>query len=1364
MSPSGCCPSARAKLLNTLGAVTLPKVLYVALAAALMLQNSFVKALAQPASGSQLTTVYKSLNDLEKSNFGKSYSEEILPTRLERLEQKLLGGRQSGGVKSRIDNLLLVAPEEATSPQSSSLPAKSEERVRTNFEPSNAFRTIIPKPVPIYSAPQNQLVSPLPIQRYAPATDVQSPPVPSRVGSGGAVQHRSADLQFPTPNTITKPDPSPRMPYSAPPVIPRAQTGDDGAVTQARNSKLLSSALTALQAGNLAAATKDLDSIQGDFLDNAAKLKLMTSFSKLAMASKNDQEMAIECLCRGALIDITSPIALRNFDRDSSALSKMPKFRSIKVKDALNAIRVALESGQKGSYVLERCVLERRAQLACYRPNSWLHYQLGFALECVHDYKQAEREYRIALEMPGAKRKFIEESIDQILERQGKPPQFSSMKSPRSKSTEISRSDDTPKTTTLSSDSNKPQANSSATTLNNEGVRLLNEQKYDEAIQKFEAAVRSFPDYKIAKENLGVAYNNGGLRFQNDPQKAIVYFHKAAYLSPNNQLTAANIAGLIKLMGKDPNDFNVRVQLGDKARMQGDFLGGIVEYSAAIKIKPDALIYKRLGDLYRIRDQNRDALCAYLDSAKISDSASLQVSIGSCCLALKDIPSALAAYQKAIVMDPKDPDVQDALLMGWDSAVLENSSAPDNHIGLGKAYSLKGDRVKAKAEFILAKQLSPQKVNPEADRLLNEIDNSKPVAEPSTSGTSTVQKNTQATVDFGPYLLDLNRRIKRAWFPPRGSEARNAKAIFKVHRSGDMTNLRLTLSTGMAEADQALLKAVENASPFRPLPDNSPQDVDFEFSFGGRSDSALQAGLLSDGKVADVPWQASQSNGQQILLPAAGQKGGTEENTALATYLAEAQRKIKTNWKPQRFDNARVTVVFKVAQNGDITDARIVKSSGSILTDSTALKALASSSPLAVLPVGTVGPITIEFNFDVNNVRGANRYEAKGIVEKVSDYFQTFTSIVRLGRYVDDEGDSVAVQDVAALPTSFEGKSFNTLLRVKVDESGIAGFERLRSSGNAQFDSFCVNAIKNFDCYKPNAPFKTANLVLSFTPTNRGSGPWQLTTAIDKAELNYAFKSDEIVTPAPASSQSILLPELERENFWRKAPVVFLFRGRSGCEPSMEALRVYETFARNNQGARFYHQIDDSQLKELYSEFVPVVYVFVEGRLCHRSVGLDFVSSTELAELLRKANEQEQLNSTLPLEPPSLRPFRYRSYNGSVVLTEYAPFDSSEQKAAFTSYMDDLGRRLLRYWSPTTEASISVKFKISKDGQMTDLRVLNTEDVVDPLFLRDISLAKTAVTNAAPFRPLPGEINNYAEVRYTFKKTPGTRTGGFRSF
>lgn len=89
----------------------------------------------------------------------------------------------------------------------------------------------------------------------------------------------------------------------------------------------------------------------------------------------------------------------------------------------------------------------------------------------------------------------------------------------------------------------------------------------------------------------------------------------------------------------------------------------------------------------------------------------------------------------------------------------------------------------------------------------------------------------QKDTDCGPYMADLQRQIKRAWFPPKGDETKRVTVLFKIAHDGKLSHLKIDHSSGVASADQAALKAVENAAPFSSLPDGAPDDVDVEFTF-----------------------------------------------------------------------------------------------------------------------------------------------------------------------------------------------------------------------------------------------------------------------------------------------------------------------------------------------------------------------------------------------------------------------------------------------------------------------------------------------------------------------------------------------------
>lgn len=99
------------------------------------------------------------------------------------------------------------------------------------------------------------------------------------------------------------------------------------------------------------------------------------------------------------------------------------------------------------------------------------------------------------------------------------------------------------------------------------------------------------------------------------------------------------------------------------------------------------------------------------------------------------------------------------------------------------------------------------------------------------SATCFVPPVSATDVDFGPYMANLQRVIKRNWLPPLGTEDRRVVVYFKVLKNGDVTLLRLDKSSGSLVSDDSALVAVAASAPARPLPSGAPDDVDIQFTF-----------------------------------------------------------------------------------------------------------------------------------------------------------------------------------------------------------------------------------------------------------------------------------------------------------------------------------------------------------------------------------------------------------------------------------------------------------------------------------------------------------------------------------------------------
>jgi Tfp pilus assembly protein PilF len=135
--------------------------------------------------------------------------------------------------------------------------------------------------------------------------------------------------------------------------------------------------------------------------------------------------------------------------------------------------------------------------------------------------------------------------------------------------------------------------------LNNEGVKALQAANYPVAIKALEDSLRIDANYKLAKKNLAVVFNNYGLSLKKDPNEALKKFHIAALLDPHNSTTLLNINGMIRRTGKDPNSFAVRVALGKECDKAADFPGAAYEFTEALKIRDDSELRQRLGELYK---------------------------------------------------------------------------------------------------------------------------------------------------------------------------------------------------------------------------------------------------------------------------------------------------------------------------------------------------------------------------------------------------------------------------------------------------------------------------------------------------------------------------------------------------------------------------------------------------------------------------------------------------------------------------------------------------------------------------------------------------------------------------------------------
>lgn len=204
-----------------------------------------------------------------------------------------------------------------------------------------------------------------------------------------------------------------------------------------------------------------------------------------------------------------------------------------------------------------------------------------------------------------------------------------------------------------------------------------------------------------------------------------------------------------------------------------------------------------------------------------------------------------------------------------------------------------------------------------------------------------VKFGAEKSVDFGPFMQDLQIRIKRAWLPPRGLESKRQKVRFKIHKNGSLGDLHVSESSGSAAADQAALDAVEHAAPFPSLPPGSQPVVVIDFTFdynafsGGRFENAAErAGPSVHHNPAENKLLTDQEREGNTSIDASGRKTGN-----IAPYRKDMLLRIAQNWHPRK-RNETMTIQISIANDGKLLNVEVVKSSGDPVSDAQAVDAI----------------------------------------------------------------------------------------------------------------------------------------------------------------------------------------------------------------------------------------------------------------------------------------------------------------------------------------------------------------------------------------------------------------------------------------
>lgn len=206
-----------------------------------------------------------------------------------------------------------------------------------------------------------------------------------------------------------------------------------------------------------------------------------------------------------------------------------------------------------------------------------------------------------------------------------------------------------------------------------QGLAYKQAGKSDQAIQALEQAVAANPKHYMAWASLGNLYK---VAKKDIPKAVNAYEHAVAGLKKdkvvwenlgtayfrNNQPEQA-LKALTTASALDPNDAEIRFNLGTVKRHLKDYTGAVTDLEVAVKLKPDDAQYaNNLGVAYRFAKRDDEAIKSFQKAIALApENASFHFNLAVVYRRQTPknpdmIPLAIAEYEKATSLEPTNLD------------------------------------------------------------------------------------------------------------------------------------------------------------------------------------------------------------------------------------------------------------------------------------------------------------------------------------------------------------------------------------------------------------------------------------------------------------------------------------------------------------------------------------------------------------------------------------------------------------------------------------------------------------------------------------------------------------------------------------
>ena len=208
---------------------------------------------------------------------------------------------------------------------------------------------------------------------------------------------------------------------------------------------------------------------------------------------------------------------------------------------------------------------------------------------------------------------------------------------------------------------------------NNLGTALAKNNRTDEAISHFYAALNIFPGYENACYNLGLALLASG-----NYDKAIYYFYRYLKLSPyvakgyhriglayfHQGEIAKSSENYFKALDIDPEFDDAHFGLGINFASQGNYENAIKHYYKVLNINADYIdAHINLGNIFFKNGQFNKAISRYVEALRINPNyVTAYLNLGATMLQKGNTKEAILAFKKAKEIKPDDINIQNTLM------------------------------------------------------------------------------------------------------------------------------------------------------------------------------------------------------------------------------------------------------------------------------------------------------------------------------------------------------------------------------------------------------------------------------------------------------------------------------------------------------------------------------------------------------------------------------------------------------------------------------------------------------------------------------------------------------------------------------